>query len=322
MNTNLSDVVAAFGFASSKSITEHKSGSGFSGATLWRVETDRGSFCLRRWPAGFRDQEKLLSTSRVLALAARNGCEFIPVPIIANDSVPFVTADDCLWEMTPWMAGQANFNEAPSAVKLSSAMTALAKFHQVLESVQSSPAVPLSVSQRVDQLRTLPNVLVNAARNSSAAPSDRIRELAIAASFKLPTRQTLLLQQAADLAQFSVRVQPVIRDIWHEHVLFTGDRVTGIVDFGAMRVDTVACDLARLLGSIRMGGQPPWQLGLQAYQQSRPLQKEELGLIPWLHETGVVLGLLNWIEWILVHQRQFPNWGAVAGRMEQLLAQL
>ena len=322
MTKILHDITAAFGVASPKLITEHKSGCGFSGATLWRVETDRGSFCLRRWPAGFREREKLLWTSRILTLAARNGCEFVPVPIIANDSVPFVTADDCLWEVTPWMPGQANFNEAPSAVKLSAAMTALARFHQALESVQTSLAVPRSVSQRVDQLRTLPDVLVSAGRNSGAAPSDRIRELAIAASIKLPARQKPLLQQAAELEQSSVPVQPVIRDIWHEHVLFTGDKVTGIVDYDAMRVDTVACDLARLLGSIRVDGQPPWQSGLQAYQQSRPLQRAELALIPWLHETGVVLGLLNWIQWIFVHQKQFPDWTAVAARMVQLLAQL
>ena len=34
----------------------------------------------------------------------------------------------------------------------------------------------------------------------------------------------------------------------HDHVLFDGDRVTGIIDFAAAKVDHVAADLARLFG--------------------------------------------------------------------------
>jgi hypothetical protein len=32
---------------------------------------------------------------------------------------------------------------------------------------------------------------------------------------------------------------PVVSNLWHDHVLFTGNEVTGIVDF-AMRLDSAA----------------------------------------------------------------------------------
>ena len=39
-----------------------------------------------------------------------------------------------------------------------------------------------------------------------------------------------------------------IGDVWHDHILFEGDAVTGMIDFAAAKVDHVAADLARLLG--------------------------------------------------------------------------
>ena len=42
------------------------------------------------------------------------------------------------------------------------------------------------------------------------------------------------LAQLTPFAEQHWLQQPVIRDIWHDHVLFSGDDVTGIVDFGAV----------------------------------------------------------------------------------------
>ncbi len=46
----------------------------------------------------------------------------------------------------------------------------------------------------------------------------------------------------------SVMLQPCLRDARPEHFLFEGDQLSGLVDFGAMAVDSVVGDLARLIG--------------------------------------------------------------------------
>ncbi len=67
---------------------------------------------------------------------------------------------------------------------------------------------------------------------------------------------------AASAVALKVPIQPCIGDIWHDHILFLGDGVSGLVDFGGMRADTVAGDIARLLGSLVADdpavGKPVW----------------------------------------------------------------
>ena len=62
------------------------------------------------------------------------------------------------------------------------------------------------------------------------------------------------LEQSADRI---IRVQPCLRDARPEHFLFEGDRLSGLVDYGAMGVDSVAGDLARLWASGWTAIQPP-----------------------------------------------------------------
>ena len=73
------------------------------------------------------------------------------------------------------------------------------------------------------------------------------------------------------LATVSLNLQPCLRDIWHDHVLFTGDKVTGMIDFGAVDIDTPATDIARLVGSLVGDDAAGWQSGIAAYSDVRPL---------------------------------------------------
>ena len=76
--------------------------------------------------------------------------------------------------------------------------------------------------------------------------------------------------QLAPLSNIALPVQPCIRDIWHDHVLFTGDEVTGIIDFGAMDIDTPATDVARLLGSLVGDDEAGWRTASSAYSADSP----------------------------------------------------
>jgi Ser/Thr protein kinase RdoA (MazF antagonist) len=104
-------------------------------------------------------------------------------------------------------------------------------------------------------------------------------------------------------------------DIWHDHVLLEDERLTGLIDYGGVQLDTVAADLARLLGSLA-GDNPELRgAGLQAYRRVRPLSLEEESLVPVLEETGTVLAAAGWLRWLYLEHRTYDNPGAVARRL-------
>jgi hypothetical protein len=44
--------------------------------------------------------------------------------------------------------------------------------------------------------------------------------------------------------------------------------------------------------------------------------------VPWLHATGVVVGLDNWFRWTLEEDRRFADPARVLARIDRLSAQL
>jgi len=119
-----------------------------------------------------------------------------------------------------------------------------------------------------------------------------------------------------------VRIQPVIRDIWHDHVLFTGDEVTGLIDFGAMQNDCVSTDIARLLGSLVGDDADGWKCGLNAYRRERSLTPDEESLVQVFDASTVLLSGMNWLQWIYVEGRHFDRRTTILARLDVTIVRL
>ena len=147
------------------------------------------------------------------------------------------------------------------------------------------------------------------------------------------------IAQLVPLTKSSLPVQPCLRDVWHDHVLFSGAQVTGIIDYGAVDIDTPATDVARLLGSLSpfpfsegLGeglGLPdeskinsPWRAGLAAYAAVRPLSDAEQRAVGALDTAATILAGCNWIRWIYVEGRSFENQTSIIERFRRLLRRL
>jgi Ser/Thr protein kinase RdoA (MazF antagonist) len=116
-----------------------------------------------------------------------------------------------------------------------------------------------------------------------------------------------------------VPLQPCLRDVWHDHVLFQGDKVTGLIDPSAARTDTVTADIARLAGSLIADDQTAWDVALEAYRSVAPLSDAEAQLVPVLDRSGILLSGVGWLErtdlW-LKHQSAFA--ARVLDRLERI----
>ncbi len=251
----------------------------------------RRMLCLRRWPAEHPSPERLKFIHAFLQHAAHNGISFVPVPMSANDGQSFVNdITGRLWQLEPWMPGAADYEQSPRVEKLRAAMTALAKLHVATRdfkqnAVKSSgvhlaelkPTTDKSaVVRRLAQLRELSKQgMSDLSRAINEAVWPELAPLAGEFIARLSRAVPSAIAMLEPLATVRLPLQPCLRDIWHDHVLFTGDDVSGVIDFGAVDIDTPATDIARLLGSLVADDSDGWHTGLAVYSAVRPLSPDE-----------------------------------------------
>ena len=112
-----------------------------------------------------------------------------------------------------------------------------------------------------------------------------------------------LLQELIKVQSIPVPLHFVLRDVWSDHILFSEDRVTGIIDFGAVRVDEPATDVARLLGSLEPLDAARWLVGWQTYHAENP--HVDLDRVRLLDRVGTLLAAVQWLQWLVIEPRQF-----------------
>lgn len=300
---------------------------GFSGAQFWRIECSGDQqFCLRRWPSEHPNFERLRWIHSVLCEVADRGLPMIPRPLpsVAGDTI--VRHAGFFWELTPWMPGRADFRNEPTIEKLTDAMQTLANFHLAAADC-SVGGMRRDVSPGIcRRLGMLMDLQQGGLREITVAiEGSRNREFVDHAHSVVQFANDFWIPVAAKLSQgnrLAVNLQPCIRDVWHDHLLFSGNRVTGLIDFGALDVDCVATDIARLLGSLALSDELAWQAGLEAYQEIRPLDLMEMQLVDAFDASSVLLSGFNWLRWIFVEERRFEDPVLVEARLKEIIERM
>lgn len=286
---------------------------GFSGARLWRVDTSMGESCLRAWPTG-RTTAELFTIHHLMRTACDAGLAFVPRPFAATDLAGRA------WDLTEWKPGVADFAKNPTSERIAAACKALAQLHQAWQ-----PAIPAqqpcpAIERRLAAATTWRQRIASGWCPTFVA-GDPVTEPAQIAWRRLPT----LIDSVPGLVSafgHPVPVQPCLCDVWHDHVLFRGDTVSGIVDYGSVKVDHVAVDLARLLGDLAGRDDALWAAGLAGYRTVRPLATDDEALARALDRSGVAVGLANWLTWLYHEGRIYADRAAVARRLAWLVSRL
>lgn len=333
MDDIVSHVLTAFGIPPHLTrLTDLGSGGGFSGAQLWRVELvgTKEELCLRRWPLQQQDAVPLQAIHRAQQFAAQQ-LVFVPKLNATHAGETLVHAAGAWWELSAWLAGAADYHAHPSSAKLGAALQALAKLHQRWAEFRpgnmTSHAPPPTILRRLARLETLLSTDERAIRRAleTHTPSPTLPGLAFRAEQLLEFFTDLAPathDQLVRAAVIAVPLQTCLRDVWHDHILFTGDEVSGIVDYGAVGWDSVATDVARLAGSLARDDADAWRTCLAAYQQIRALSTDELVLVEVCDAANVLLSGMNWLEWLLVERRQFDGESRILARLDETLARL
>lgn len=299
---------------------------GMSGARFWRIGAPQGPLCLRRWPAEHPSAERLGWIHAVLEHVHRAGLTYVPVPLRTASGDSFVEAGGHLWELAPWMPGVADYRRSPNRTRLEAAMQALARFHVAAATFPGaaarsgpSPAIGERRRRLVDLLGgDLGELLASVGRSGVSELSERAKRFE--ALFSAEAARVLRLLD--EVAAIVTALHPCIRDIHDEHVLFTGDVVTGLIDFGAMRIETPAADVSRLLGSMAQSDANARRVGIEAYRSTVPFSEDELKLATALDQSTLLLAPANWFEWLGRQGREFEDMGAIVARIDRFLKRL
>jgi hypothetical protein len=235
------------------------SAGGFSGSQLWRGDRlGVPQFALKCWLAEY-PASRLKQVHRWMEAAS--ALPLVPKVMTTSKGETVVESGNRVWDVTTWMPGKVD--NSPNEAKLLAACDAVQLLHRIWKPHRTSTEVCPAVLRRWKLFEE--------------CESNILRDhLSLAKAALVPWLTRL------------VPVQPCLCDVHREHVLFTGDEVSGIIDYGAMKIDHPAVDAARLLGDLVPDDLPLYRLGLGRFENPE--------LIRVLDYTGRVGAVIYWLR--------------------------
>lgn len=259
---------------------------GFSGARVWRGDDPDGipRYALKHWPFEVKI-ERLSQIHEWMSDASH--LPFVPQVLSTVDGDKSTRHGGRLWDATNWLQGQSRLPANRKEVE--SACETVAKLHMAWVRYAETSISP-GVQRRLD---VLTHWLVKPSVSFAPLQSDMLT--LIGEGVKVVNQNAAAaLEALLPWAEVTQKIQPCIRDLRGEHVLFEGQRVTAIVDYGAMGRDSPAFDLARLLGDLVGEDQELFALGLKKYRECQRALDFSDRFVRLLDRVGVVCSILGW----------------------------
>ncbi len=321
---------------------------GFSGAVVLRVSLQENlhapevEFCLRGWPPDSLQRERLLGLHRLLEHIHKSGVTQVPVPVKSKFGTTLYAEASQFWQLEPWMPGRADFSSDASDARLRNAMIALAQWHDAAARFEpraseanwfqsTAAATSPTIEDRLERIERfytqdahkLRDIMGNT--TSLGSWDTDYSELVQLARQILNAFDQSVESIGSELQSYRetrFRLHPCLRDVWHDHVLFDGDQVTGLIDPNAAKSETPATDLARLLGSFIGDDNDRWEFALAAYRSVRPLSDREAKVARVIDRSTVLLSGMTWLERLFVHKQNYATPPRILDRLRQILARL
>lgn len=259
-------------------------GGGLNGGRVWRGEVvGEPQFALKQWPAGFTPERVRLTHERMRSVPD----EFVPRLHATLTNTHFVHLAGLYWDVTDWLPGTPALLTTPAVAKLRAAGKAVALLH-CRWALTAAPVAPCEAVRRRLQLLTD----WERTRFDFNGPSDVVGEL----ERSLDVVRGALGRALAGLRRVEPirgRHLPIHGDFWPENVLFVGDRVSAVLDFGNAGFDHPEVDVGRLLADVPAWDRATTEATVAGYNEQVP-QPLSVPLIELLASTGRLGSLANW----------------------------
>jgi len=295
------------------------SAGGFSGARFWKITVGTTEYCLRRWPNNKPTRSQADVIYPTLEYVRRHSDLPLAFPIQTVHGEPMGRADNAHWELSLWMLGAPIAETEINDEQLRAAARTLAEFHDTTSSLSEQQHASSAVDFRcnmIDRLWATQFEQLQATQDVAGIVDSGVKKVLLD-QFRYQAHT--LRQQLELLRSVPVLQIPILGDIWSDHVLFNNDEVSGIVDFGAMKVESPCLDIARLFGSYADYSSEALRRGISYYGEFRELNDLDLSLIELYDRGYVILAGMQWLIWIELEQRKFLDNEAVRQRLHRLV---
>lgn len=306
---------------------------GFSGASIWKWEGEGRFYALRRWPPETLPRPRILGLHRLLNWWNREGVKEFPLPLPVDSGATLWRMDEYDWQLEPWMPGVADFQSNPSDERLREVVSWLARLHLISSRYEPDEAsrewfqrlsrgTSPNVSERISLVGNWTRQKLQQTESQIRSVTDAsLREPLISILTIAPLRIPQVETELRVASQIDVPLFPCLRDLWHDHLLFSGDRLTGVIDPSACRTESASSDLSRLLGSLLPFDKPRWDVALNHYSTIRPLSVSEWQLVEILDRSQILLSGLYWANRLTHSSEQYSS-EILSKRLETIVARL
>ena len=288
---------------------------GLSGARYWTYDCAFGRLALKAWPIDGPDRSRLQRIHAEIAKAKT--LAFVPTLLPDHNARTFQESFGFLWEIMPWLPGKADRGRPPTLVHIRAGFAASAALHRTWGAESQSGRSP-GLIRRLEEIQTWVSRDFTLLEDSLNGAADSVQKTLARRWLELsrPAARVIEGEVRAGL-KFETRLQTCLRDLRGDHLLFDGDRLSGLVDFGALDLDVVSTDLARLLEDWIGEDRAARAEALASYTGVRPLSIAETKLIDAFEHSSALLIGGHWARRRFVENRAFEDPAAVARGLER-----
>lgn len=311
---------------------------GLSNSQVWQVQLQNSAMCLKAWPNTAITPQRLTEIHQ-FQIELSTQLSFVARVERTMEGATLLRTSDHIWELSSWLPGTPLSASEITLEVGQAAVQAVAQMHASSRTWKCQYGSSPAVSQRIEMLQRYQGRL-SELKLSVERSDEPLRSLA---SQTLRHFHLSSLRVETELKRLTPPTELfwVLRDLHSEHVLFENGRVSGIIDFGAARLDEPLVDLVRLLGSFWPMDRNTRHEMLLAYFRlmdevdikkdsgllllGKQLEHQQVLLERYrlLDQASTLLSATQWLQWLVVEGQQFASeTSALINRWQMLVDRL
>ncbi|MCY2974107.1 MAG: aminoglycoside phosphotransferase family protein [Planctomycetota bacterium] len=215
-----------------------------------------------------------------------------------------ISGEGGFWTIEEWLPGESlDGIEAVSDELLDQVVACISALHRAGREIGVTTRRSIGIQERIDRVERLKSKVADHTPGDLMqyffdTPNIESIKIGFETAYRLVRDQASTWVRLLNLIQdLPPECHWVMRDLWRENILIAHGRISGIIDFGASRIDWPILELVRCASSFLLPNDPRWQSFLDSYALNLPTKESvSLELVLQLDQVATALSLAYWYE--------------------------